>query len=26
VIERVRTIYEAEMERPTDTGATSAIS
>jgi len=26
VIERVRTIYEAEMERPTDTGSTSAIS
>jgi hypothetical protein len=26
VIERVRTIYEAEMDRPTDTGSTSAIS
>ncbi len=26
VIERVRTIYEAEMERPTDLGTTSAIS
>jgi hypothetical protein len=26
VIERVRTIYESEMERPTDTGSTSAIS
>ena len=26
VIARVRTIYEAEMERPTDTGSTSAIS
>jgi hypothetical protein len=26
VIERVRAIYEAEMERPTDLGTTSAIS
>jgi uncharacterized protein DUF5076 len=26
VIERVRTIYEAEMDRPTDPGTTSAIS
>jgi Domain of unknown function (DUF5076) len=26
VIERVRTIYEAEMERPTDLGTTSTIS
>jgi hypothetical protein len=26
VIERVRAIYEAEMERPTETGTTSAIS
>jgi Domain of unknown function (DUF5076) len=26
VIERVRSIYEAEMERPTDLGTTSAIS
>jgi Domain of unknown function (DUF5076) len=26
VIERVRTIYDAEMERPTDPGTTSAIS
>ena len=26
VIERVRAIYDAEMERPTDVGSTSAIS
>jgi hypothetical protein len=26
VIERVRTIYDAEMDRPTDPGTTSAIS
>ncbi|MPZ36896.1 MAG: DUF5076 domain-containing protein [Rhizobiales bacterium] len=26
VIERVRTIYDAEMARPTDVGSTSAIS
>jgi hypothetical protein len=26
VIERVRAIYDAEMERPTDPGTTSAIS
>jgi hypothetical protein len=26
VIERVRTVYEAEMDRPTDLGTTSAIS
>jgi hypothetical protein len=26
VIERVRTIYEAEMDNPTDLGTTSAIS
>jgi Domain of unknown function (DUF5076) len=26
VIDRVRTIYEAEMDRPTDLGTTSAIS
>ena len=26
VLERVRTTYDAEMERPTDTGTTSAIS
>ena len=26
VVERVRTIYEAEMDHPTDPGTTSAIS
>jgi hypothetical protein len=26
VLERVRATYDAEMERPTDTGTTSAIS
>jgi hypothetical protein len=26
VIERVRTIYEAEMDSPTDSGATSSLS
>jgi hypothetical protein len=26
VIDRVRTIYEAEMDRPTDLGTTNAIS
>ena len=26
VIDRVRTIYEAEMDSPTDPGTTSAIS
>jgi hypothetical protein len=26
VLERVRAIYESEMERPTDSGTTSAIS
>lgn len=26
VIDRVRTIYEAEMDRPTDPGTTNAIS
>jgi len=26
VVERVRTIYDAEMERPTDPGTTNAIS